>query len=100
VLGTKLEVPTLDGTREVEIPAGSESGDVIRIRGAGVPHLRDPNRRGDQIVSLLIVTPKSLSDHQRMLFEQLAETFDDSAQTPSNWHSWFDKIRDNFKGNN
>lgn len=100
VLGTKLEVPTLEGTMEVEIPAGSESGDVIRIRGAGVPQLRDPNRRGDQIVSLLIVTPKFLSDQQRMLFDQLAETFDDSAQTPSKWHSWFDKIRDNLKGKN
>ena len=53
--------------------AGTQSGDVFRIRGRGVPHLRRSGR-GDQRVVVTVQTPKKLTEQQRELFEQLGET--------------------------
>ncbi len=74
VLGSTLEVPTLDaGTTKVHLPEGTQSGTVLRVRGQGVPHLGGRGR-GDQPVRVRVVVPKHLSSEQRRLFEQLAKT--------------------------
>ena len=69
-LGTEVEVPTLDGNTKLKIPAGSQTGAVFKLKGQGVPHLRR-NGRGDQLVTLLVVTPRSLNKKQRQLFKEL-----------------------------
>ena len=71
-LGANVEVPTLDGEETLRIPAGTQSGQVFRIRGAGVPHLGRTERRGDQLVAVNVTTPTKLSDRQRELLEELA----------------------------
>ncbi|MAF85513.1 MAG: molecular chaperone DnaJ [Dehalococcoidales bacterium] len=72
-LGAEVEVPTLDSNLKLKIPAGSQTDTVFRLKGKGIPHLR---RRGsgDQLVKLLIVTPDSLTKHQRQLFQELNDT--------------------------
>lgn len=97
-LGATVQVPTLDGDVALIIPESTETGDVIRVKGAGVPHLRNPNRRGDQLVSIMVVTPKSLTAEQRELLEQLAQTFGESSDAPKDNRNWFDKIKDNLQG--
>ncbi len=97
-LGATVRVPTLDGEADITVPEGTETGDVIRIKGAGVPHLRNPGRRGDQLVSIMVVTPKSLTEEQRELLRQLAQTFDESSDTPNDNRNWFEKIKDNLHG--
>ena len=72
-LGTKLEVPTLDSTVKLTIPAGSETGDKHRIKGKGVAELNS-FRKGDLYVILRVVTPKKLSRDQKKLFEELNKT--------------------------
>jgi len=72
-LGTEIEVPTLDGDTRLKIPAGSQTGQVLRLKNKGIPHLQQ-NGRGDQLVTLLVVTPDSLSKKERQLFEELAKT--------------------------
>ncbi|MFC1939438.1 molecular chaperone DnaJ [Chloroflexota bacterium] len=72
-LGAELEVPTLDGNVKVKIPAGSQTGDVLRLKKKGISHLHS-NGRGDQLVILQVVTPDSLTKRQRQLFEELSET--------------------------
>ncbi|MCL4821739.1 MAG: molecular chaperone DnaJ [Vicinamibacteria bacterium] len=73
-LGATLEVPTLDGEKaKVEIPAGSQPGDTVRVKGHGVPHLGQRGK-GDLHVSLRIVVPTHLSAEQKKLVEQLAKT--------------------------
>lgn len=67
-LGTKVDVLTVDGDVELDIPAGTQSGTVFRLRGKGVPHGRD---RGDHFVVVTVVTPKKLSRHQKELLEDL-----------------------------
>jgi molecular chaperone DnaJ len=74
-LGADVKVPTLDGKEKLEIPAGSQTGDVFRLKNKGIPHL-NRRERGHQIVKLVLVTPEALTKRQRQLFEELAETLD------------------------
>ena len=96
-LGADVKVPTLDGEAEIAIPQGTQSGDVIRLTGEGVPHLGDTRQRGDLLVAIVVETPKTLTENQRALLEELSSTldeadFDDEDQDKS----WFDKIKDSL----
>jgi molecular chaperone DnaJ len=93
-LGLTLNVPTLQGEEEIEIPRGTQSGDVIRLRDKGIPHLRNKRARGDQLVTVIVETPKTLTDEQRELLTQLADTFDDgSGHTRKKPDGLFDKLK-------
>ena len=72
-LGSMIQVPTLEGDEELRIPAGTQSGKILRLKGKGVPKLRR-NGRGDQLVILSVDIPRNLTKEQRELFEQLAST--------------------------
>lgn len=69
VLGTCIEVPTIDGQVEMTIPAGAQSGQRLRLRGQGLNKRR--GGRGDQFVRLKIMVPKEVSAEERRLFEEL-----------------------------
>ncbi len=73
-LGVTTKVPTIDGEAELVIPPGTQSGQVFRLKGRGVPHLRDQRRRGDQLVTAVVETPRSLTTEQRAHFEGLSKT--------------------------
>ena len=70
-LGVSLEVPTLDGKAKLKIPSGIQSGQILRMRGKGFPKVRGSSR-GDQLVRVQVVTPKSLSKEQKRLLEELS----------------------------
>lgn len=72
-LGAEVEVPTLYGKAKLNLPAGSQTGKTFRLKNKGMPHL-NRNGYGDQIVSLFVATPESLTKEQRKLFEELADT--------------------------
>jgi molecular chaperone DnaJ len=72
-LGAELEVPTIYGTSKLKIPAGSQTGKVLRLKDKGIAHLRGSGH-GDELVSLVVVTPESLTREQRRLFEELAKS--------------------------
>jgi len=72
-LGAEVDIPTLDGTTKLSIPAGSQTGEVFRLKNKGIPHLHR-NGQGDQLVTLFVVTPDSLSKEQRRLLEELAKS--------------------------
>ena len=74
-LGTRVRVPTLEGDRELEIPAGTQPGAVFVLRGEGMPPLQR-GRRGDLRVVANVVVPRRLNREQRELLERLAETFE------------------------
>src|SRR5881409_2557952 len=70
-LGDELEVPTLEGARApVKVPAGAQHGQMIRLRGKGVPHLGSSGR-GDQLVYLDVAVPRTLTKEQKALYKQL-----------------------------
>jgi molecular chaperone DnaJ len=72
-LGTSIEVPTLDGPVDLEIPAGIQPHETLTLRGRGMPALRR-GRRGDLRVVVNVVTPRRLSHAQRELMEQFADS--------------------------
>jgi len=72
-LGAEIEVPTLEGEITIKVPPGSQTGQVFKLKNKGIPHLHKRGR-GDQFVTLNVVTPDLLTKKQRQLFEELAET--------------------------
>ncbi|HEV8336030.1 MAG TPA: molecular chaperone DnaJ [Candidatus Polarisedimenticolia bacterium] len=71
-LGSKVEVPTVDGPATIRIPPGTQSGQKLRLRGRGAPSLRG-GARGDQIVEVKVVTPDVRDEKAKTLLRQLAE---------------------------
>ncbi len=71
-LGARVEIPTLDGSEILKIPAGVQSGEVIRMKGKGIQDLAG-KRRGDLFVRVLVRTPDGLSKEQKALLMKLAE---------------------------
>lgn len=70
-LGAKLPVTTVDGRINLSIPAGTQSGQILRVRGKGMPIA--PGQHADLLVNIRIVVPEHLSSKQRHLFEELAK---------------------------
>ena len=73
ILGCELEVETLDGPQKIEVPAGTQSGDMVKIKGAGVPKLGS-DQKGDFVVVLQIDIPKNLSKSEREHIEAFAKS--------------------------
>jgi len=68
-LGTEIEVLTVDGKIRMKVPAGTQSGTDFKLSGHGVPHLRNEEKRGAHIVSIVVDTPTKLSRKQRQILE-------------------------------
>lgn len=82
-LGATVNVPLLDGGQdELEIPAGTQNGKTFRKRGMGVPRLQRSGR-GDMLVTVRVVTPTKLTNEQKDLLRQLAQSFDENVAEPS-----------------
>ncbi|MEX0761570.1 MAG: molecular chaperone DnaJ [Dehalococcoidia bacterium] len=101
-LGGEISVPTLDGEEDLKVPAGTQSGQVFRIRGKGIPHLGRSERRGDQLVTVRVVTPSKLNDRQRELMKELADSFVGAGASVNGRGDgrggFFDRIKDAFAG--
>ena len=94
-LGSLVYVPTLDGRVELNVPAGTQPGQVFRMKGKGVAQLQG-NRRGDQLVTIDVKVPKKLSKEQKILLEQLLDSFPDSDEDDK--EGIFDKFKNTFGG--
>jgi molecular chaperone DnaJ len=71
-LGARIEIPTLGGTEVLKVPAGTQPGETIRLKGHGVPDVAG-RRKGDLFVKVLVRTPENLSKEQKALLTKLAE---------------------------
>lgn len=72
VLGGETVVKTLSGKAKINIPAGTSSGKLFRLSGMGMPEFRNPSKKGDLFVRILVQVPDKLSSEEKKLFEQLA----------------------------
>ena len=94
MLGDEITVQTLDGDVALKIPSGTQSGQQFRLRHKGVPDMRS-GERGDQIVTVHVNIPDTLTDEQRDLISQLAGTFgSDVTPQPAASRGFFDKVKD------
>lgn len=80
VLGAEVQVQTLDSSATIKIPAGTQAGTTLRLRGRGIPSLED-GRPGDQLVRIAVKVPKKLTAEQRGLIEELAKELGESVES-------------------
>jgi molecular chaperone DnaJ len=97
VFGTTVEVPTLDGTVEMDVPAGTQSGETFRLKRKGMPKLKERGRRrqryGDLYVQTQVVTPEDLNKEQRKALERFAEAGGDEVDVKE---GFFERIKNSF----
>jgi molecular chaperone DnaJ len=94
-LGVTGSVETLDGPVDVEVPAGTQPGTVLAVRGAGMPTLRRHGRSGDLRVVVNVVVPRKLSKHQKKLLREVADSM--TAENLSSDESVVGKLRRLFQ---
>jgi molecular chaperone DnaJ len=96
-LGGSIEVPTLGGKAEIELPEGTQHGKTFRLRGKGVKGVRS-SYPGDLYCHVSVETPIKLTEHQRKLLRELDESFKKSGDRHSpNAKSWADRVKGLFK---
>jgi molecular chaperone DnaJ len=94
-LGGTITIPTLDGEAELNVPAGTQPGAVLRLRGKGMPKLRYKSR-GDLMVRINIRVPTRLSPEERELLMKLSRL---QGETVGDNRSFFQRLRDAAGGN-
>ena len=94
-LGSVLQVPTLEGQEDLEVPAGVQHGEVFKLKGRGLPDLRS-YRTGDEVVQILVEIPKRLTERQRELLVEFAGTEDHKAMPQK--RGFLEKLKDLFDG--
>ena len=95
-LGATIDVPSLNGTKSLKIPAGTQYASIFRIKSQGLPDIRT-GRTGDQLVQITIETPTKLNEKQQELLREFAKTENKTVSPKSK--SFFEKLKKSF-GNN
>ena len=90
-LGVELETPTLEGKHKLKVPAGTQSGTVFRLKGKGAPDVRGGGR-GDELIHVIVETPRKLTPHQRELLEEFARSSGEEVNPLSK--GFFDKVKE------
>jgi molecular chaperone DnaJ len=94
-LGARIEVPTLKGLESMDVPAGTQHGEIFKLKGRGLPDVRS-YRTGDQLVQIVIEVPKKLNDRQKTLLREFAASED--ARLRQQRKGFFDKLKDLIRG--
>jgi molecular chaperone DnaJ len=92
-LGAEIQVPTLDGPDNVMVPRGTQSGEMIRIKGRGMPDISGRGR-GDELIEVVVETPRHLTPRQEELLREFAVI--EHEQVSPRRRSFFEKLRDYF----
>jgi len=87
-LGAELNVPTLNGEKRLTIPKGTEAGEIFRLRGEGFPRLRGYGR-GDQVVQVIVKTPKNLTKRQEEILREFEEISLKREKEGEGWKKFF-----------
>jgi molecular chaperone DnaJ len=95
VFGCSVEVPTIDGRAKIKIPAGTQSGKVLRLRGKGFPSVNSYDK-GDQLIQINVWTPQDVSADEHQMLEKLQTSKNFMPKPDKDGKSFFDKIRDMF----
>ncbi len=93
-LGGEIEVPTLEGKVKLKIPAGTQSGKVLRLKGKGIVDLHGYGR-GDELVKIVVETPKRLTARQREILEEFAKISGEDVNHPLS-KGFVDKLKEMF----
>jgi molecular chaperone DnaJ len=93
-LGATIAIPTLDGNEELDLPSGTQPGEIVVLRGRGMPVLQGFGR-GDQRILVNVLVPRHLDDEQRRLLREFDERTDERTYGKS--EGLFDKLKSAFR---
>jgi molecular chaperone DnaJ len=93
-LGCEIDVPTLEGKVNIKVPSGTQSGKVLRLKGKGIVDLHGYGR-GDQLVRVVVETPRSMTARQRELLEEFAQLDGKAVNHPLS-KGFVDKLKEMF----
>ena len=96
VLGTSVEIPTLEGKAKFKIDPGTQSGKVYRLRGKGLPEVNSYHR-GDLLVDVNVWTPQNLSQEEKVLMEKLRNSANFQPQPGKKEKSFFERMKEYFQ---
>jgi len=94
-LGTTAEIPTLEGKVKIKIPAGTQAGKILRLKGKGLPSVQSYGK-GDLMVNVNIWTPKSINDEERAMLEKMRTSPGFQPNPDKNDKGFFERMRDMF----
>jgi molecular chaperone DnaJ len=98
-LGTTVEVPTIDGkSAKVKIPAGTQAGKIMRLKGKGIPSVESRYQVGDQLIDINVWTPKHLSREEQEMMEKLRKSPNFQPKPEAGERGFFEKFKDFFGG--
>ena len=97
-LGGEIEIPTLDGSAKIKVPAETQSGKVFRLRGKGIKGVRS-HAPGDLLCHVVVETPVNLTPRQREILQELeAINREDAGRHDPRAKSWMDRVKEFFQG--
>jgi molecular chaperone DnaJ len=95
VLGTSIEVPTLTGKAKINIPKGTQSGKIFRLKGKGIPSL-EAAYKGDQLIHVRVWTPQNLNAEEKKMIDELRNSDNFKPVTQNKGKSFFQKMNEYF----
>ena len=94
-LGAEIEVPTLSGKAKMKVPAGTQSGQIFRLRGKGIQDVNGYGR-GDQLVRIVVWTPTKLNKKEQTIFRELSDH--ENGEPPEGGKGFFDRVKEVLTG--
>ena len=94
-LGTKVKIPIIGGIESLNVPAGTQPGSVLRIKGKGMPHIRS-NKRGDILIQISLEVPTNLNSDQHKALEDLITTMSWDTSQEAKEQNLLDKLKNAF----
>ncbi len=95
VLGTNVEVPTIDGRAKIKVPPGTQSGKIFRLKGKGFPAINS-YEKGDQLIHVNVWTPQHVSSEEKHILEKMQDSTNFQPHPDKNDKSFWEKIRETF----
>lgn len=92
-LGSKVKVPTMDGEAKIEIPEGTQTGDIFRLQGKGMPRLRGRGK-GDLYIKAVVQTPENLTKEEKELLNELKKIEGEKSEAEK---GFFEAVKDNIR---
>lgn len=95
VMGLEAEIPTITGKAKIKIPAGTQAGKILRLKGKGFLSINS-YEKGDQLININVWTPQNLSNEEKTILEKLKSSPNFKPNAAKSDKSFFDKIREAF----
>ena len=95
VMGLEVEVPTITGKAKIKIPAGTQAGKILRLKGKGFPSVNS-YEKGDQLINVNVWTPQHISSEEKAMLDKMRSSANFKPDVSKSDKSFFDKIREAF----